>query len=261
MVRAFVIGQQMMTDLDDINDFAYMILGLRHPFSLRYQFAHFNRCHPAIHLSPTILMRLPSISTIVRTLYTFSNATRFQTPHRGLSPFIRGSAIKSMPTIPFLGSLFSSSSSSAKMTYPDQRSDQEWQAVLNKGQNLFHPYPTEFPPVDVWSQSNSGSCERKAPKPPAQASTTSICLMRVSTPALAAMRRYTKQTTSSSLVAAGRHTTTPSLAQSLDIQTARLVCRGQKLSAATVEVILVMSSKEKDTQRQRTKDTVSTASV
>jgi peptide-methionine (R)-S-oxide reductase len=78
-------------------------------------------------------MRLPSFSTIVRTFYTFTGATRLQ-PQRALAPFTRATVIRSMPSIPFLGSLFgSSASSSANMSYPDKRSDQEWQAVLNKG--------------------------------------------------------------------------------------------------------------------------------
>jgi hypothetical protein len=39
-----------------------------------------------------------------------------------------------MPYIPFLGSLFGSSAqASEKMSFPDQRTPQEWQAVLNKG--------------------------------------------------------------------------------------------------------------------------------
>jgi peptide-methionine (R)-S-oxide reductase len=39
-----------------------------------------------------------------------------------------------MPTIPFLSGLFSSSSSSqSNMSHPDQRSPDEWRAVLNKG--------------------------------------------------------------------------------------------------------------------------------
>jgi peptide-methionine (R)-S-oxide reductase len=39
-----------------------------------------------------------------------------------------------MPTIPFFGSLFSSSSSNTKMSFPDERSPDEWRAVLNKEQ-------------------------------------------------------------------------------------------------------------------------------
>ncbi len=43
--------------------------------------------------------------------------------------------LRSMPTIPFLGSLFGTSTpASSKMSYPDQRSNDEWQAVLNKGE-------------------------------------------------------------------------------------------------------------------------------
>jgi peptide-methionine (R)-S-oxide reductase len=81
-------------------------------------------------------MRLPSVSTLARTFYTFTNVARFRpSSQRITSPVLRSSIVWSMPTIPFLGSFFGSSSSSAKMTYPDQRSDQEWQAVLNKGVN------------------------------------------------------------------------------------------------------------------------------
>jgi peptide-methionine (R)-S-oxide reductase len=36
-----------------------------------------------------------------------------------------------MPTIPFFGSFFSSSSQ--KMSYQVQKSEEEWRAVLNKG--------------------------------------------------------------------------------------------------------------------------------
>jgi peptide-methionine (R)-S-oxide reductase len=79
-------------------------------------------------------MRSPSFVTLIRTFYAFTNATtRVQAPQKVAPTFIRATAIRSMPTIPFLGSLFNSSSSSNDMSYPDQRSDQEWQAVLTKG--------------------------------------------------------------------------------------------------------------------------------
>lgn len=79
-------------------------------------------------------MRIPSFSTLVRTFYALTNTTRPLTvSQRGLNPFSRTFPLKSMPTIPLLGSLFSSSSSS-NMSFPDQRSDNEWRAVLNKGQ-------------------------------------------------------------------------------------------------------------------------------
>jgi peptide-methionine (R)-S-oxide reductase len=86
-------------------------------------------------------MRFPSFPNIVRTLYTFTTATalRFQ-PLRGNTfttvsqNLHRATVLRSMPSIPFLGALFGTSTpASAKMSYPDQRSDDEWRAVLNKG--------------------------------------------------------------------------------------------------------------------------------
>ncbi|CAL8578892.1 hypothetical protein XPA_004660 [Xanthoria parietina] len=89
-------------------------------------------------------MRLPSVPTLIRTFYTISNATTsrlFNHPTvqqtLGSSPFTRGGAIglKSMPTVPFLSSLFSSSAQSKQMAdYPVKKSDDEWRAVLNKEQ-------------------------------------------------------------------------------------------------------------------------------
>ncbi|KAI1611467.1 methionine-R-sulfoxide reductase SelR [Exophiala viscosa] len=81
-------------------------------------------------------MRFPSFPNIVRTLYTLGNATARLQPLRGtsnVSLFHRATVYRSMPSIPLLGSLFSTSSSE-KMSYPDGRSDDEWQAVLNKEQ-------------------------------------------------------------------------------------------------------------------------------
>ncbi|KAK5289797.1 methionine-R-sulfoxide reductase-like protein SelR [Cryomyces antarcticus] len=77
-------------------------------------------------------MRFPSIPTLLRTFYAFSNATTRSAP-QALHPSIRPSLVKSMPTIPFLGSLFSSSASK-NMTYPLQKSDDEWQAQLSREQ-------------------------------------------------------------------------------------------------------------------------------
>nr|OQO30188.1 hypothetical protein B0A51_03532 [Rachicladosporium sp. CCFEE 5018] len=82
-------------------------------------------------------MRLPSFPSIVRTVYTFTNATF----HRAApSQLTLGTPIRptlalraSMPTIPFLGALFSTAEN-RNMTHPVQKSDQEWKAVLNKEQ-------------------------------------------------------------------------------------------------------------------------------
>ncbi len=168
---------------------------------------------PQVPSVSPILMRLPSVVTIVRTFYTFTNATRLQVPQRALSPFVRGTAIRSMPTIPFLGSLFSSSSSSANMTYPDQRNDQEWQAVLNKGGNP-SSILSAYPHADLWWQNNSESSGKKAPNLRVLVNTTNICPTQVFTHAPVAMRLSTKQITNSSLAAAGQHTLTPFPVQS-----------------------------------------------
>jgi len=80
-------------------------------------------------------MKFPTFPTIIRTFHTFSNySARAATQYKALTPLSRATIYKSMPTIPFLSSLFSSSSSSPKMSYPVQKSDDEWQAVLSPEQ-------------------------------------------------------------------------------------------------------------------------------
>ncbi|KAL8779616.1 MAG: hypothetical protein Q9194_001359 [Teloschistes cf. exilis] len=88
-------------------------------------------------------MRLPSFPTIIRAFYTLSNTTtaRFSTASFAslkALPQTRGGAggtvLRSMPTIPFLGSLFSSGAVKDMTDYPVKKSDSEWRAVLNKEQ-------------------------------------------------------------------------------------------------------------------------------
>ncbi|KAL9019415.1 MAG: hypothetical protein Q9185_003307 [Variospora sp. 1 TL-2023] len=92
-------------------------------------------------------MRLPSFPTLIRTFFTISNATtsRLTASQKALAPFTRGTVLKSMPTIPFLGSLFTSSAKD--MTeYPVKKSDDEWRAVLNKEQfRILREKGTEAP--------------------------------------------------------------------------------------------------------------------
>jgi peptide-methionine (R)-S-oxide reductase len=81
-------------------------------------------------------MRFPTFPTIFRTIYTLSNySVRVSPQYKALQPFTRGTVLKSMPAIPFLSSFFSTSNSS-KMSYPLQKSDDEWRAVLSKGSSL-----------------------------------------------------------------------------------------------------------------------------
>ncbi|KKY15668.1 putative methionine-r-sulfoxide reductase [Diplodia seriata] len=92
-------------------------------------------------------MRFPSFPTVVRAFYTLSNTTarRFPSVH-GLANTPRiPYSIKSMPTIPFLGSLFSTSSRNT-MSYPLQKSDEEWRAVLSPEQfRVLRTQGTEAP--------------------------------------------------------------------------------------------------------------------
>ena len=82
-------------------------------------------------------MKSPTFPTIIRRFYTFSNSNaRATTQYKALTPFSRATIYKSMPTIPFMSSFFSSSSSAPKMSYPVQKSDDEWQAVLSKGNSI-----------------------------------------------------------------------------------------------------------------------------
>mgnify|MGYP005989384995 FL=1 len=77
-------------------------------------------------------MRFSPIFT--RFVYTLSNFTRIRTARNLQLQTLRPLPLRSMSGIPFLGALFgSSSNSSSKMSYPDQRSNDEWRAVLNKG--------------------------------------------------------------------------------------------------------------------------------
>ncbi|KAG6129166.1 hypothetical protein E4U38_005279 [Claviceps purpurea] len=91
---------------------------------------------------------------------TFSHLTRSRATSATSLATVRTVPLRSMSGIPFLGALFGSSSSSPKssaMTYPDQRSDTEWQAVLNKEQfRILRQKGTEAP--------GSGTYDKHYPK-------------------------------------------------------------------------------------------------
>jgi len=157
-------------------------------------------------------MRIPNFPTIIRTFYTISNhSIRTSTQYKALQPFTRGTILRSMPTIPFLSSFFSTSNPT-KMSYPVQKSDDEWQAVLSKGTPLFPP-PRKKESTNKTPQNNSASSEKKVPKRPSPANTTSTCPPAASTPAPPAMHPSTKHPTNSSPDADGQHTLTISPAQ------------------------------------------------
>lgn len=74
----------------------------------------------------------PFLSNII---FTFSNITRVRPPLTSHLAYRPNLPLRSMSGIPILGALFgTSSSNNSKMSYPDQRSNDEWRAVLNKGE-------------------------------------------------------------------------------------------------------------------------------
>ncbi|KAI0813049.1 methionine-R-sulfoxide reductase B2 [Xylaria sp. FL0064] len=81
-------------------------------------------------------MRLPPFATLLRTFYAFSTFTRTRASVPIQQALRQNSAYSGyLAAMPF-GSLFGSSSSSSgnKMTYPDERSPDEWRTVLSKEQ-------------------------------------------------------------------------------------------------------------------------------
>nr|POF11246.1 uncharacterized protein CFP56_76046 [Quercus suber] len=82
-------------------------------------------------------MRFPSLPTFLRTFYAFSNTTIHASPSfLNAAAATRPTAFPlraSMPTIPFLGALFSTAES-RNMSHPVQKSDGEWQAQLSPEQ-------------------------------------------------------------------------------------------------------------------------------
>ncbi|KAI1141643.1 SelR-domain-containing protein [Hypoxylon sp. FL0543] len=79
-------------------------------------------------------MRFPPFSNLLRTFSALSHLTRVRPLDRERL-LLKPSTLKSMPTLPFLGSLFGSrSSQSSNMSYPVQKNPDEWRAVLSPEQ-------------------------------------------------------------------------------------------------------------------------------
>ena len=90
-----------------------------------------------INYKDAYYMRFPSIPTIIRTftIYNLTSLRSFPSPYRAIPapPAVR-SLNWSMPTFPFLGSLFGSQQKRDMTDYPVKKSDDEWQAVLSPEQ-------------------------------------------------------------------------------------------------------------------------------
>ncbi|APA08697.1 hypothetical protein sscle_04g034670 [Sclerotinia sclerotiorum 1980 UF-70] len=100
-------------------------------------------------------MRIPTFPNLVRTFYTISNYTLSRLPttqYKALQPITRGTVLRSMPTIPFLSAFFGTSSSQ-HMSYPVQKSEEEWRAVLSKEQfRVLRKQGTEAPHVGKYDK-------------------------------------------------------------------------------------------------------------
>ena len=183
-------------------------------------------------------MRFLSRVTFIRTFYTFSNVTflarNFASASSQRVPLPSplslagrgggsGIVLRSMPGLSLFGSLFGSTAAKRDMasymaSYPVQKSEDEWQAVLNKGNHFFslifpsaspHLYLFNKPPpsplllTSHFLQNNSASSANKAPKPPTREPTTNTCPPQASTPAPAVPRPFTAQPTNLSQDADG----------------------------------------------------------
>ncbi|KAG9948137.1 putative methionine-R-sulfoxide reductase SelR, partial [Aureobasidium melanogenum] len=84
------------------------------------------------------------LPTVVRSFYAFSNAT-FRVAPPPLRPALGPTAKLGLPSIPFLGAFFGTSSSN-NMTYPLQKGKDEWQAQLSPEQfRILREKGTEAP--------------------------------------------------------------------------------------------------------------------
>jgi len=136
-------GEEKSIDFGQVRDLKYR--------TFLYVSLQYSIVHPSFQLlilppiSYKVYMRIPTFPFIPRTFYTLGNYSVHlsQAKYKSLRPFTRGPILKSMPTIPFLSSFFSSSSSS-KMSFPLQKSDDEWQAVLSKGKSVPLSVPMGF---------------------------------------------------------------------------------------------------------------------
>ena len=122
-------------------------------------------------------MRFPSVSSLIRTftIYNFTSLRSFPGPQRAIPPpSIIRNLNWSMPTLPFLGSLFGSQQKRDMTDYPVKKSDDEWQAVLSPEQfriirekGTEAPYTGEYdkhmPSEGTYVCPYTSSCHRNVP--------------------------------------------------------------------------------------------------
>ena len=98
-------------------------------------------------------MRFPSIPTLIRTfsLYNLTSGVRNLPPaaaYKGVhqSSFVKGVAVWSMPTIPFLGALFGQGQRRDMTDYPLKKGENQWEAQLTPDQfRIVRQKQTEAP--------------------------------------------------------------------------------------------------------------------
>ncbi|KAF2870368.1 Mss4-like protein [Massariosphaeria phaeospora] len=118
-------------------------------------------------------MRPPSVSTLIRALHTITNTTIRAIPAPAFGSIYhapqRATVLRSMPSFPFLGALFGSSSTKMadNTNYPVQKTEGEWQTQLspeqfrilrNKGTEMAGSgqYNKHYPSAGVYT---CGACE------------------------------------------------------------------------------------------------------
>ncbi|KAI0097233.1 methionine-R-sulfoxide reductase B2 [Nemania sp. FL0031] len=80
-------------------------------------------------------MRLPPFATLLRSFYAFSSLTRVQASTPVNQALRKISAFSGyLAAMPFSSLFGGSSSSASKVTYPEQKTPDEWRAVLSKEQ-------------------------------------------------------------------------------------------------------------------------------